>query len=173
MADSTDSTTETPADETPKGDAPAKDAATGDQLGEGGLKALQAERDARAAAEAKVKEYEAKATEAERAKLGETERLTLERDEHKTAAQAAQSKLDRLEVALEKGLSLAQAKRLVGKTRDELEKDADELLEMFGAKGKTPPAGGKPKEDLRGGGDPTDEPVETDPAKLAAKIPRD
>lgn len=37
----------------------------------------------------------------------------------------------RLEVAAEKGLSPAQAKRLVGSTREELETDADELLETF------------------------------------------
>lgn len=37
----------------------------------------------------------------------------------------------RLEVAAEKGLTTAQAKRLVGATREELEADADELLETF------------------------------------------
>lgn len=37
----------------------------------------------------------------------------------------------RLEVAAEKGLTPAQAKRLVGTTREELEADADELLETF------------------------------------------
>jgi hypothetical protein len=37
----------------------------------------------------------------------------------------------RLEVAAEKGLTPAQAKRLVGTTREELEADAAELLETF------------------------------------------
>ena len=37
----------------------------------------------------------------------------------------------RLEIAAEKGLTPAQAKRLVGSTREELEADADELLETF------------------------------------------
>jgi len=37
----------------------------------------------------------------------------------------------RLEVAAEKGLTPAQAKRLVGTSRAELEADADELLETF------------------------------------------
>lgn len=41
-------------------------------------------------------------------------------------------KLDRLEVALEKGLTLRQAMRLVGSTKDELAADADELLEELG-----------------------------------------
>ena len=40
----------------------------------------------------------------------------------------------RLEIAAEKGLTPAQARRLVGNTREELEADADELLEAFGAK---------------------------------------
>ncbi len=37
----------------------------------------------------------------------------------------------RLEVASEKGLTAAQARRLVGETREELEVDAAELLESF------------------------------------------
>lgn len=45
----------------------------------------------------------------------------------------AEAKALRLEVAAEKGLTTAQAKRLVGSTRDELEADADELLETFKA----------------------------------------
>jgi len=50
-------------------------------------------------------------------------------------ATAAESKLasetlraDRAEIALEKGLTLTQAKRLVGTTRAELEADADQLV---------------------------------------------
>lgn len=41
---------------------------------------------------------------------------------------SATSRADRAEVALAKGLTLNQAKRLVGSTREELEADADELL---------------------------------------------
>jgi len=48
----------------------------------------------------------------------------------------AQSRLNRLEVALEKGLSPSQAKRLVGDTREELEADADELLKDLGDSNK-------------------------------------
>lgn len=89
------------------------------------------------------------------------------------------------EVAVEKGLTPAQAKRLSGNDRDELEADADDLLEAFPS--KTPEADdpegdekrpadrlpGRPKENLRGGGKPDEEPVEVDPAKLADLIPRD
>lgn len=79
----------------------------------------------------------------------------------------------RLEVAAEKGLTTAQAKRLVGATREELEADADDLLETFAPKpSPAAPVLGRPREKLRGGGDP-DEPVEeTDPRKLAALIRR-
>ena len=48
------------------------------------------------------------------------------------AATEASSSLARLEVALAKGLTPSQAKRLVGSTREELEADADELLKDIG-----------------------------------------
>ena len=48
------------------------------------------------------------------------------------AAAEATSSLARLEVALAKGLTPSQAKRLVGSTREELEADADELLKDIG-----------------------------------------
>jgi hypothetical protein len=49
----------------------------------------------------------------------------------KSAADATAA-LARLEVALDKGLTPSQAKRLVGTTREELEADADELLKDIG-----------------------------------------
>lgn len=95
-------------------------------------------------------------------------------------ANAADARTLRAEVALAKGLSAAQTKRLQGSTREELEADADDLLESFPAAkdGKEGDGGGdpsrKPRERFFGGGDPTgsSEPVETDPAKLAASVPR-
>jgi len=48
-------------------------------------------------------------------------------------ATEATARADRAEVALAKGLTLSQAKRLVGNTREELEADADELLKDIGA----------------------------------------
>lgn len=82
----------------------------------------------------------------------------------------------RLEVAMDKGLTAVQAKRLVGKTKEELEADADELIASFksddgGDGGKKKPTG-LPKERLRGGGDPTEDVEETDPRKLAAMVDR-
>lgn len=82
----------------------------------------------------------------------------------------AETKLLRLEVAAEKGLSPTQAKRLMGATREELEADADELLEAFraeGGDGRTKPATG-----LRSRAVPGAEPEENDPTKLAAMVSR-
>lgn len=56
-----------------------------------------------------------------------------ERAEARAAELEAQTL--RAEIAAEKGLSLKQAKRLAGATREELEKDADELLAEFGGNG--------------------------------------
>jgi hypothetical protein len=87
-------------------------------------------------------------------------------------AQEAELRAMRLEVAVSKGLTPAQAKRLVGTTQEELEADAEEFLESIRPDDKGKPPGGKPREDLRGGGDPSDEPEEMDPRKLAEMVPR-
>lgn len=79
----------------------------------------------------------------------------------------------RLEVATDKGLTVAQAKRLVGATREDLEADAEELLSSF--QPATNNADGvrvRPVEALKGGGQPDTAPEETDPAKLAELVPR-
>jgi uncharacterized protein with von Willebrand factor type A (vWA) domain len=83
------------------------------------------------------------------------------------AAAHAQQEVARLRVAMRKGLTEAQAKRLVGTTEEELEADADELLATFGASrapGSDTGAGrpARPKERLRSGasvGDADPDPV--------------
>ena len=72
-------------------------------------------------------------------------------------------------VGLKKGLTEAQAKRLVGESEEELEADADELIASFGSDRKDP--GGRPKEVLRSGARPNDEPEE-DVREVVKKIPR-
>lgn len=105
---------------------------------------------------------EANKTELDKAKDGQTaaERRAIE----------AESRYLRMEVATEKGLSLAQAKRLVGNTREELEADADELLEAFKAEGGE--SRNKPATGLRSRAVPGAEPEDNDPTKLAASVPR-
>lgn len=91
---------------------------------------------------------------------------------------ARKAELDscRMRVAIRKGLTEAQVKRLLGTTEEELEADADELLEAFksGAEPEaaTPPAaGGRPKEKLRPGAVAAAEP-DPDPEKVLNAIPR-
>ena len=66
----------------------------------------------------------------------------------------AQARLNRLEVALEKGLSPSQAKRLVGDTREELEADADELLKDLGDSNKPRSPKPDPNQGRSGAGGP-------------------
>lgn len=128
----------------------------------------------------KVKELEPlaqKAKELEDASKSDSQKLSEERDALKSKVAPLELENARLRVALDKGLSASQARRLVGNTEEELAADADELLKDLGkgdgdGGGRTPPSR-KPTEKLRpagGGGD--DEPEETDPRKLADSIPR-
>lgn len=122
-------------------------------------------------AEPILKKYQ----ESEDAKKSETERLTANLTAAEERAKSAELKHLKLEIGLAKGLTAAQCKRLTGETQEELEADADDLIEAFGGSKSKDDKGklsGRPREKLRGGGDPEDEPEETDPRKLAAKIPR-
>lgn len=88
-------------------------------------------------------------------------------------ATAAETELVRAQVALEKGLTPGQAKRLVGTTKEELLADADELLSEFKTDGSDQGSRRRPKEQLRPGAAPSSsDDDETDPAKLAAQVPR-
>lgn len=86
---------------------------------------------------AKFKDYgdlKAKAEkfdEIEAASKSEQERSAEALSTAERRAQEAESRALRLEIAAEKGLTPAQAERLVGTNRDELEADADELLSTF------------------------------------------
>lgn len=117
----------------------------------------------------KVKEYEdAQKTEAEKA----AERLATA---EKTAADST-SEAMRLRVALAKapeGIKpeqiLRAAKRIAGSTEEELAADAEDYFSDLAPSTRSTTTR-KPQERLRGGGDPEEEPDETDPRKLAAAI---
>lgn len=98
--------------------------------------------------------YRRKLQELEDRDKSETDKLKDRVTVAEKRAEEAEARALRLEVAAEKGLTLTQAKRLVGSTKEELEADAAELLESFGGSngngGAKPPAG-KPKEKLRPG----------------------
>lgn len=112
------------------------------------------------------------------AALEEADKTELQKAADKAAeaekrAEAAEARTLRLEVASEKGLTAAMARRLAGTTREELEADADELLTSFKpaeGNGDKPP--GKPTESLKGGGDPTGNEPEPDMRQIVADIPR-
>lgn len=154
------------------GDDPATDPPA-DDLGDAGKKALAAERKARREAEKQLRDIQARLKEIEDAEKPEIDKLREEvEDLRRTAAQHEAAAL-RAEVAMSKGLTAGQAKRLQGATREELEADADEILEQFpAAGGAKPPPSSKPSPDLKGGTDPTSVPEEMNPAKLANGLPR-
>lgn len=107
----------------------------------------------------------------------EAEKLSDRASAAEERANAAEQRALRLEVAAAKGLSPAQAKRLVGTSREELEADADELLETFGTSAKPDKAGSngakhRPRENLRpGASSEEDLPISREQAsKIAASI---
>jgi len=97
------------------------------------------ERKARRALEAKVAEYE----KAEQAKAEADKTEAEKRAAAEQRAAQAELRALRLEVAADKGLSPAQAKRLVGTSREELEADAYDILATF----PTAPAPRTPRPD--------------------------
>lgn len=114
--------------------------------------------------------------------LTEDQRKQQERDDYKTRAERAELEVRQWRVARDHAPDhatikqiAAVAKRLQGADDDAMGEDADELFGFL-----APPTSSngssrvpaKPKEKLKGGGDPDDDPGEMDPSKLAARIPR-
>lgn len=125
---------------------------------------------------------QSKVAEHERANESAAEKAEREKAEALDRATKAEGSALRLEVAMDKapdGMTLAQvrklAKRLTGTTKEELETDADELFADFAPSGNEGGGGNgrqRPREALRPGAAPSSEPEETDPRKLAAKVPQ-
>lgn len=127
--------------------------AKGETLGEGGIKALQAEREARSTAEKQIAELNARLKEFEDAQKSDEERKSeaeaeqqRQFEETAKAKAEAESRLLRYEVAADKGIDLKFVNRINGSTKEELEADADAFLELLGK--VTPPA---PKPDPSAG----------------------
>lgn len=107
------------------------------------------------------------------AKRKDAEKSDLEKAAERAEAaekRAAELELNALrnEVALSKGLTAAQAKRLQGSTKEELEDDADDLLETFGASKET--TNKRKATKLRGGSNPDEDKKPFDAAELAKKL---
>ena len=131
-----------------------------------------------------VKAKAEKFDEVEAASKSEAEKLAEKLAAAEKRASDAERNALRLEVATAKGLTPAQAKRLVGTTKEELDADADDLLATFkpaaeatgentddGADDGRPSPTNRPTPSLRGGGDPTQEP-EPDIRAVVDAIPR-
>lgn len=127
------------------------------------VKALAKANEEAKQARLKVKEYE------DRDKTDQ-ERTSEKLSDLEKNLTAAQADAVRFEIALEKGLTKNQARRLVGTTREELETDAEELVADLGLdeEGTTPPTR-RPKERLKPGASNTDDP-DPDPDEIAQKI---
>lgn len=137
-----------PEDTTPQGapEAPdGDDKQQSDDLSPEALrKALEKARKEAAGYRTKVRELEplaSKAKELEDAGRTELEKLTTRAEQAERNATEADARALRLEVAFEKGLTPAQAKRLVGDSREDLEADADEILRDFPVKSDGRPKG--------------------------------
>lgn len=167
----------------PKDDDDKDDKGTKSTLDDAGKKAIDAMKRERNAAKKALADAQAKIKEYADKDKTDTERLTESAEEAKSRASKAESGYKKLQTAIDRapeGATLTQikavAKRLTGDSDEEMEADADELFGLFAPstssteRGKAP--AGKPKERLRGGGDPEEEPEETDPRKLAALIGR-
>lgn len=118
-------------DTKPAGDPPADTKPDADweaSAGKGGKAAVLADL---AAAKQKAKAAEAELTKYRKAEQDKADADKTEAEKRVAAeerATAAELKVVRLEVAAEKGLTPAQAKRLIGSTREELEADADDII---------------------------------------------
>ncbi len=160
-----------------KPDPPAKDddkkdpPGGTDDLGDAGKRALDAERKARRDAERKATDLENRLKAIEDKDKSDSERLAEENQRLTRDLAAATVNGARLKVALDKGLSVTQAKRLVGESEEDLTADAEELLADLGAKpGDRPDPPGNRRDFKPGTGDP-DVPVEeTDVKKLGERM---
>lgn len=184
-------------DKSAKDDDKKTDDKGDDNLGDAGKRALERERQARRDAEARLRELEplaAKAKELEDAKKSGEQKLTEEiRALKDDLAQERQQALI-AKVAGERGIPTRLWGRLKGTTRQELEADADDLLESFPSKetadknGQTDnkqqddgddrkdrgDPGRRPKEKLRSGSvtDDDDKDDDFDPDKVAELVRR-
>lgn len=122
---------------------------TDEPLGEGGKKALEAERQARKELEQRLKNLEPLQQLADAIRGGkhvpedektEIERLSEQIRQLEANAESERLGRLRLEVATEKGLTPAQAARLQGSSREEFAADADALLALFPTEGPRRPA---------------------------------
>lgn len=121
-------------------------------LGEGGKKALEAEREAAKTAKAEAAELRAKLKEYEDWDKTEEQKRAEKLEELTRTAQASQRTAMQYEVAAKAGIPLSLATRLNGGTREEMTQDAEELSTLIGHQDKQPPTPKPDKSQGMGGG---------------------
>lgn len=115
------------------------------------------------------KEAAERLKELEDSKKSEQEKLTERLSDLESTAKSSTLEAARLRVALRKGLTETQAKRLVGDTVEELEADAEELLASFQTD-EPSDSPRRPKERLRAGAAPDAEPQQSSEELVEAVI---
>lgn len=137
------------------GETPPDPPADGEQqLGDPGKRALSAERRRAAAEKKRADDAERELQDLRRSQMSDQEKVAAERDDWRSkyeeqSATLAERELAilRTEIATEKGLSLAQARRLIGSTREDLEADADAFKAELPAAPQSPFPPNTPKPD--------------------------
>lgn len=109
--------------------------------------------------------------EIENAKLSDQQRKDKELTEKATALTDAQLENARLRAAIQYGLDEEDLEWIHGKTPEDVDAAAKKYADKHGKAAGQPPSQ-RPAVQLRGGGDPSQAPDETDPDKLASMIPR-
>lgn len=120
---------------------------------------------------AEAEELRQKVKKHEDASKSDQEKLEERATTAEQRAVKAEKEAARFKVALKKGLTEVQARRLVGDSEEDLAKDADELLASFKGS-ENEESQRRPRENLRPGAAPSSEPEENDPKKLAESVPR-
>lgn len=125
---------------TPAGQADAQGTSdTDEELGEGGKKALQSEREARKQLEREISELRSKNKEFEDASKTAEEKQAERLQELEKSSTTNALRVMQYEVAAAKGLPLSAATRLSGDSQEALEADADELMKLLGPSTPAPP----------------------------------
>ncbi|MEU4967782.1 hypothetical protein [Streptomyces smyrnaeus] len=139
MADEQNSSSETGSEEAGAAtDSRDEQSTERDDLGEGGKKALSEERAAKrqaqraaTAAQKQLEELTAKLQEYEDAKKSDLDKLSERATSAEQRAETAQAELMRYRVARDKKIPAEWVDRLRGSTQEDLEADADSLLEAL------------------------------------------
>lgn len=131
--------------------APAPEPKADEPLGEGGMKALQAEREARAAAEAESKRLKAIVDASEASKLSDIEKAQKERDEASTRASTLERENWRLAALAEHPVSKDNRDIVVGNDAESFLASAKRISELEAAAKGTAKSGVVQKSGTSGG----------------------